>query len=269
VRLAQDRQLAGQHRQADELLDLALGHAVAAQAAPEQATALGAIGISLWYGPTPASVAIERCRELLDRHAGDHDIVMMTLNYPLANLYALHGWDAEAQACLAVANRFADGLGYAEAAVIVPYFSAGVEALAGRLDNAESLLRQTIENCQAIGHTRQLANAARELVRVQVRRGDRPSGDFLGDEANLPPAEAADQLGALALVRKDLSLARDAVTTAAQTDSPITRATAYADLAMVCRATGSPATGYADRAADLFAAKEHLAGQRAARMIGA
>ncbi|GAA1664133.1 AAA family ATPase [Fodinicola feengrottensis] len=272
VRLGQEQQTLGSYRKADDLLEAALQHSVVAKAAPERATALGAIGISLWQGPTPATEAVRQCQDLLVRYGSDHDIVVLTLNYPLANLFALQGLDTEAQECLNTANRFARDLGYAEAAAFVPLFTAGVEALAGRWEKAEMLLREAIAQCQATGNAGLLINASRDLARVLVRNGKRPDPTLLDGGDDFPPAEAADHLGARAITETDarlaVQLARAAVAAAETTDSPITRATAYLDLAQACRSAGVPSTA-AKRAAEWFGRKGHVVGCQAAAAIGA
>jgi hypothetical protein len=190
----------------------------------------------------------------------------VTLNYPLANLLALQGLDGVAQDCLAVAGRFAAELGYAEATVLGPLFSGGVEALAGRLASAERLLADAVELCRATGDPGLVATASRELARVLLRQGKQPGAELLVPTADSPPAEAADHLGVLALAEGDVDLARCAVVQAETTDSPIIRATAQLDLATVSLAVGdvTAAAEAADRAAEVFRDKGHVVGSRAA-----
>ncbi|WP_415830109.1 ATP-binding protein, partial [Kibdelosporangium persicum] len=265
IRLAQEQQLIGSHGAAEELLAAALRHAVTADAAPEQAMALGAIGISLWYGPAPAAQAVRRCRELLALHGRNHDVVSVTLNYPLANLLALQGKDREARACLAVADKFANDLGYAEAAMFGPLFAAGVDALAGRLESAEQLLVDAVRSARAAGDPGLIATASCQLARVLLRRGKPPGPELLDQISGSPSGQDADPLGVLALAAGDPAMAHRAVAAAERTDSPITLATAHLDLAAVSLATGDAATAVtaADRAADWFAAKGHVVGGHA------
>ena len=279
IRLAQEQQFKGQHRAASELLTSALNHAVAAGAVPERAMALGALGISLWHGPTPAAAAVRRCRELLAEHSPGNPVVVVTLNYPLANLLALRGEIKEARACLARADRFASELGYAEVVGVAPMFAAGVEVLAGALQAAERLLLDAVERCRSIGTPTLLATASRDLARVLLDRGKRPAPELLGrDGTGLPPAEAADHFGVRALAQAAegnataaLVLARRAVAEAGLTDSPITRATAELDLARTHATAGRPAEAHraADRAAHWFMAKGHIVGRKAALALSA
>ncbi|RSM78150.1 adenylate/guanylate cyclase domain-containing protein [Kibdelosporangium aridum] len=273
VRLAQEQQFLGSHRTAEQLLEQALRHAEAANAAPEHAMALGALGISLWHGPIPAADAVRRCRQLLATR--EHDVAIVTLNYPLANLLALQGLEDEARACLATADRFATGLGFAEAAVLAPLFAAGVEALAGRLPAAQRLLREAVQLCRAAGDPRLVATASRDLARVLLRQGVCPEPELLGpaDASGLPPEQAADHLGAHARTEAAkgnaamaLSLAERAVAESLATDSPITRAITQLDLAIACRAAGHRATARnaAVRAVTWFDGKGHSVGARTA-----
>ncbi|MET8945805.1 adenylate/guanylate cyclase domain-containing protein [Streptomyces sp. NPDC004542] len=277
VRLAQEQQFGGRHRAASELLAVALAHAVAAGAAPERAMALGALGISLWHGPTPAGEAIDRCRALLAQHGPGNPVAVVTLNYPLANLLALCGRADEARTCLVTAERFAAGLGYAEVDGFALLFAAGVEVLAGSARRAERLLRKAVATFRTRGGPLLLAAAYRDLARVVIARGGRPGSVLTGaGAAGLPPADTADDCGVRALAaalagdtRTALDLARRAVAAADTTDSPISRATARLDLAHVLLGAGRPAAARqaADRATRLFGAKGHTVGRAAAGQL--
>lgn len=89
LRLAQQFQRSGRHEEAERDQARALEHAVLAGAEPERAGALGAIGVSLWRGPVPVPAAVIRCRALLAAHGAGLPTVRVTLNCPLAVLYAL------------------------------------------------------------------------------------------------------------------------------------------------------------------------------------
>jgi hypothetical protein len=117
--------------------------------------------------------------------------------------------------------------------------------------------------------------AARDLARIQLASGRRPEPSLI-DGTGLPPApaDAADLLGLRAVreaaegsVRAALGLARDAVLCARRTDSPITKATAYLDLARVWMAAGRPAAARRSAwlAEDQFRGKGHAVGRRTAR----
>ncbi|NED06845.1 adenylate/guanylate cyclase domain-containing protein, partial [Streptomyces sp. SID6648] len=140
LRLAQQFQRSGRHEEAERDQARALEHAVLAGAEPERAGALGAIGISLWRGPVPVPAAVIRCRTLLAAHGAGRPTVRVTLNCPLAVLYALQDAAEDAHGCLAEAERLAGKLGFAEAEVFLPVFRATVEALSGRNAAALDLL---------------------------------------------------------------------------------------------------------------------------------
>jgi tetratricopeptide (TPR) repeat protein len=250
---------------------VALEHATAAGATAEHAMALGALGMSLWHGPTPAAEAVRRARTLLDTHGRDQGAVVVSLSYPLAGLLALQGLDRAALDCLADATRCASSLGFAEATVLDPLFAAG------RLRPAERLLRLAIQQCRTAGDPRLAAAASRDLARVLLRLGELPEPALLdADTVAEQPAEAADQLGVLAMTEalggdadRALRLTERAVAAAAATDSPTTRATAQLDRARTCLTIGRAATAAdaADHAARLFADKGHVVGVRHAAEV--
>ncbi|MYX76535.1 hypothetical protein, partial [Streptomyces sp. SID3915] len=72
------------------------------------------------------------CRALLAAHGGGRPTVRLTLNCPLAVLYALQDRPREAHGCLAEADELAEKLRFAEAEVFLPVFRAAVESLLGR-----------------------------------------------------------------------------------------------------------------------------------------
>ncbi|MCX4744428.1 AAA family ATPase [Kitasatospora sp. NBC_01287] len=289
LRIAQEQQLLGRHGTAQRLLDRALEHAVLADAEPERAAALGAVGVSLWVGPTPVPEAVERCRALLAEHGRNRRAVQVTLNCPLAVLYALGERLPEARACLAAARRTADELGYAEAAVFLPVFGAAVEQLADRPGRAVALLRRADRACRELGATVLLGTIARDLARALLAAGRTEECAALpnspaGTADRLPCSDAADLYGTLARLRASCgpataaeeaaaatALAERALAEAASTDSPVVRATAALDQAHTELLLGrpGPATRAAARAGHLFAAKGHLVGVRWAEALAA
>jgi class 3 adenylate cyclase/RecA/RadA recombinase len=273
LRLAQRSQWNGDHGQAEALLVRALKHATAANAEPERAAGLGAIGLSLWLGPTPVSEALERCRALLAQHGGDRRVVQIALYCPLALLLAAQDEPAAARMRLDEAERLSAGLGYAEAAVFLPVFRAEVENLADRPDRAAALLLRAERECRALGATGMIPGLNRELGRVLLAAGD-PVGAAQriahSDSAELlPRADSADLYGILArlslAVPEDArALADRAVEQAEQTDSPVIRATAALDRARTALALGLHEEAAAGALAALrgFTAKGHRPGMR-------
>lgn len=271
VRIAQDRQRQGRHAEAEALLRQALDHAGRADAEPERALALGAVGISLWRGPTPVGPAVARCEELLAAHGAGRPTVRATLACPLAVLLALQGRHDEARERLAEAARLADGLGYAESALFVPLFAAEVEALTGTPVRRLALLDDAARAGRDLGATGALPGIARERARILLERGDPAPALALPDpqEAGLPPAESADAEGlrarALALTGQPAAAragADRATSAAAGTDSPVVRGTAALDRAHTLRtlARHGDAARAARTAQRHFAAKGHRLG---------
>lgn len=271
VRIAQDRQRRGRHADAESLLCQALDHAGRADAEPERALALGAVGISLWRGPTPVARAVERCEELLTTHGAGRPTVRATLGCPLAVLLALQGRHDEARERLAEAARLADGLGYAESALFVPLFAAEVEALTGTPGRRLALLEEAARAGRELGATGALPGIARERARILLDRGEQAEALALPDpqEAGLPPAESADAYGlrarALALAGEPAAAracAGRATAAAGDTDSPVVRGTAALDLAHTLRTLALPADAAREARTALrhFAAKGHRLG---------
>ncbi|MDK0519574.1 adenylate/guanylate cyclase domain-containing protein [Streptomyces sp. ML-6] len=281
LRLAQRLQLAGRHEEADRDLTLALDHAVRAEAEPERAAALGAIGISLWRGPEPVPVAVTRCRGLLAAHGAGRPAVRTTLNCPLAVLYALHDRADRARECLAEAERLADELGYAEAEVFLPVFRATVESLLGCTGPALDLLVRADRAAERAGARSMRPAIALEAARLLLDDG-RPgeAGPWLegvGEERPLPHSDRVDLAGLRARLAAGagdagaaLRHADRAVRDSLLTDSPLVRATASLDrartLALLGDAAGASAA--AREAREGFAEKGHLPGERwAARLV--
>ena len=279
VRIAQELQFSGRHGEAEAILLGAAQHAAAAGAEPERALALGAIGISLWRGPTPVDAAIARCQDLLAEHGPNRSAVRVTLNCPLAVLLALRGRGDEAETCLATATPLARSLGYAEAEVFLPLFGATVASAIDQLERAERLLRDGLQAAQRLGLVGLDAAVIRDLARLLLDRGEWVEAASLmaglsgADPDRLPPSEAADQLGIQARIEsyqgsieRALALAHRANVEADRTDSPITRGVTSLDLATVLVRAGQSTTAAAaaEQARISFADKGHLAGVRRA-----
>ncbi|MFD5651863.1 adenylate/guanylate cyclase domain-containing protein [Streptomyces sp. NPDC127039] len=274
LRMAQARQTLGRHGEAERLLLRAAEHALRADAEPERAAVLGALGISLWGGPTPVPEAVARCRALLARH-GVRRIVRVTLNGPLAVLLALDDRPEEAAACLDTAEECARDCGYAETAVFLPFFRATVASLTGRPQAAYELLRQAGRAASRLGAAGTPGQFTRARARVLLDAGRPAAARRLlpsGPPGPLPLEDAVDLHGLLArtLVSTDpahaLELARQAVAEAKTADSPVLQATAALDLACCAAESGlgDEAHRSAGTARALFTAKGHRPGARRA-----
>ncbi|MEU5373873.1 adenylate/guanylate cyclase domain-containing protein [Streptomyces sp. NPDC005951] len=274
LRLAQQFQRSGRHEEAERDQARALEHAVLAGAEPERAGALGAIGISLWRGPVPVPAAVIRCRTLLAAHGAGRPTVRVTLNCPLAVLYALQDAAEDAHGCLAEAERLAGKLGFAEAEVFLPVFRATVEALSGRNAAALDLLGRADAAARRTGAAGMRTAVALDAARLELDEGreDRAAGHLagIGDASGLSRADAVDLAGLRArLTARDRPeeaavLAARAVRASLLTDSPLVQATAELDRAHTLAALGRlpEAAASAGAAAVHFTGKGHLPGVR-------
>ncbi|BFP55161.1 AAA family ATPase [Streptomyces sp. CMC78] len=274
LRLAQQFQRSGRHEEAERDQARALEHAVLAGAEPERAGALGAIGISLWRGPVPVPAAVVRCRTLLAAHGAGRPTVRITLNCPLAVLYALQGRTEEARGCLAEAERLAGKLGFAEAEVFLPVFRATVEALSGRSAAALELLGRADAAARRTGAAGMRTAVALDAARLELDEGRedlaaaRLSG--VGDTSGLSRADAVDlaglraRLAARTAPEEAAGHADRAVRASLLTDSPLVQATAELDRAHTLAALGRwPEAGASARSAGAhFTGKGHLPGVR-------
>ncbi|MEV7910364.1 adenylate/guanylate cyclase domain-containing protein [Streptomyces griseus] len=274
LRLAQQFQRSGRHEEAERDQARALEHAVLAGAEPERAGALGAIGISLWRGPVPVPAAVVRCRTLLAAHGAGRPTVRVTLNCPLAVLYALQGRTEEAQGCLAEAERLAGKLGFAEAEVFLPVFRATVEALSGRGAAALELLGRADAAARRTGAAGMRTAVALDAARLELDEGRedlaaaRLAG--VGDTSGLSRADAVDlaglraRLAARSAPEEAAGHADRAVRASLLTDSPLVQATAELDRAHTFAALGRwPEAGASARSAGAhFTGKGHLPGVR-------
>ncbi|MEV7112828.1 adenylate/guanylate cyclase domain-containing protein [Streptomyces anulatus] len=274
LRLAQQFQRSGRHEEAERDQARALEHAVLAGAEPERAGALGAIGVSLWRGPVPVPAAVIRCRALLAAHGAGRPTVRVTLNCPLAVLYALQSRPDEAYHCLAEAERLAGKLGFAEAEVFLPVFRATVEALLGNGTAALDLLGRADAAARRTGAAGMRTAVALDAARLELDAGreDRAAARLagVGDTSGLSRADAVDLAGLRArLAVRDrpeeaAEHADRAVRASLLTDSPLVQATAELDRAQTLAALGRwPEAGVSARSAGAhFTGKGHLPGVR-------
>jgi hypothetical protein len=279
TRIGQGSQVSGWHAEAIRALQGALSHAVAADAELERATALGALAVSYWLGPTPVRSAIASCRALAVEHAEGRRAVQAALNCPLAVLLAMSlAWDP-ARELIAIASRITDELGHAFAAATVPIFGAAIETLAGDLAAAESMLRTATARITGLGDAQLRTTAARDLARVLAWQQDFAGAVELAQpmlaDATTPAAAAelsgivARALAADGQADHARQLAAAAVAAAERTDSTSCQAMAYLDTASVLEALGEAAAARsaAGQARRLFRRKGHQPGMRWAAQL--
>ncbi len=253
IRIAQERQLLGQHAQAGRLLLDALADAARAAVEPERALALGAVGISLWRGPEPVVTALERCQALLAEHGGPRPAARLTLSCPTAVLLALDDRFEAARATLTKARALAASLGFAEGEIVLPMFAAAVEGAANQPERALELLDQARSAARRLGAHGQVGLIDREAARLLLDAGHLDAaaeliglpGGPLGAHHSLLRSDAVDLDGLharLAAAAGDAptarALARRAVEAAESTDSSVLAAVAATDEAEVLARLG-------------------------------
>jgi class 3 adenylate cyclase/tetratricopeptide (TPR) repeat protein len=278
LRLGQARQRRGRYGAADDLLDRALGHAVAAGAELERATALGAMAFSWWHGPEPVETAIARCEGLLDRYVSGRRAAWAAVACPLAVLRATGGDTDAADVLLAGAEQVIGELGHAYAAASVPVFAAHVAGLAGRWDRAERLLTGSRAEYARLGDHASHAAAGLDLARALLHLGRPADAAACLPEQPDGPLSVATAAGIrarlLAAAGEHAAAAGWAVLAVAEsrvTDSTPCQGAALLDHAHVLLAAGdrAGAARLAGAARDRFAAKGHRIGLgRADQLIG-
>jgi len=291
LRLAQREQVQGQYLAADTLLVRALDHAVRAGGQQELASTLGAMAVSLWRGPEPVPDAAARCRALLAEHGRGRQAVRVTLNGPLAVLMALQDDGEAAAACLAEAEQTSERLGYAEAAVFLPLFSAAVASLLDRRRDALRLLEQAAAAAHGLGGSALSSSIHLDAARLHLDLGEwsaagaelarleepSPESDGRDRQDTAHPYETSAELdglrgrlsAALGHGAEGARLAARAVATAGRTDSPIVQGLALLDQARTALLLGRPRESARASAAarERFAVKGHRPGVRIADLV--
>ncbi|WP_420895884.1 BTAD domain-containing putative transcriptional regulator [[Actinomadura] parvosata] len=237
----------GRAAAADESWRHAERHAVLAGDDRELYEILGWRASAAAFGPMPVATALDLCARSRDRVAGS-PAAMAVILHPSALLLAMRGEFGEARECLREADDILGELGRLQSAV--SHHEAMIELLAGRPEQAETLLRAGYERLSEMGERTLLATTAAMLARALHLRGldaeaeaaCQVSARNAGDE-DLPTQVMwrGVQAGVLAAQGRDgaVDMARDAVRLAQRTDlSPII-ADALFDLAVVLYASGA------------------------------
>ncbi|MFD0258598.1 adenylate/guanylate cyclase domain-containing protein [Kitasatospora indigofera] len=278
--VAHGRQARGRYVEAAGHFEAALASGGRAGAVLEQATALGGLAVTLWLGPEPVPAAVARCRELLAGHAAGRRAVRAALCCPLAVLLAMGGDFTEARALVAEAERIAEDLGVAVPQAAIQTFGGLVETLAGAPGAAEERLRRACALALASGDPDTHATAADTLAALLLDQGRHTEAQGLADAVRAGAGDSPLQRAEHQAVRARLAaaggqhdraagLAAEAVRLAESTDSPVGRAQALLNRAVVLLAVGDQehARTVADRAERAFTGKGHLVGAlRAARL---
>ncbi|MDT0433600.1 hypothetical protein [Streptomyces doudnae] len=109
VRGACADQARGGHVSAAARLTEAIARTARPGAERERAVAVGMLAVSLWHGPEPVAVAIERVEELLAVHAPALPDLAAALDGPLAVLWAMRGRPEESRARLRALRDAGEG----------------------------------------------------------------------------------------------------------------------------------------------------------------
>jgi class 3 adenylate cyclase/tetratricopeptide (TPR) repeat protein len=274
LRLGQVSQGSGRFDEAKHRFEHALEYARGTEARLERAMTLGGLAYCLWRGPEPASVAIQRCRELV---AGNDcpSATWVAVNCPYALLLGMRRDFDDARAILSEAQRILHDQGQVTAGATVPIFVGLLEAMAGDLMAAEHAFRAARSAFGEIGDPHMADAATVHLARVAfgLGRNDEAldllaSCQNLDDEVLYVEAALAASLQAAALADNgDVDGANSATGLAlALVDglqSPHCVGTVLLDVTHALRVAGrdEEAMDAARQALDCFVRKEDLVGQ--------
>jgi class 3 adenylate cyclase/tetratricopeptide (TPR) repeat protein len=227
-----------------EALERALTHARRVPEARRDASTIAMLlGQALHYGPTPAPVAIARCRELL-RDAESDAGLRAGVTATLAGLTAMQGDFEQARALYAQSTALLDDLGLRFRRAVRTLVGAEIEQLAGDLPAAERELRNGYQTLETIGERGVRAVLAAFLADVLCERGEDDEAErFAGiaaeivEPSDLVPHALERAVRARVLARRGdeaaEALAREAVELAARSDFPGLRARTLLALAEV------------------------------------
>jgi class 3 adenylate cyclase/tetratricopeptide (TPR) repeat protein len=236
---------AGAFRAAEEIVH----HAEAADDVRQQRR--GALGLAMaaLHGPTPVTMAVERCLELIGAVEGDrqtHAVIQLSL----AQLTAMRGDFDSARRLVSEARGMLSELGQSMVSASTAIDAALVEIMAGDLESAERLLRRDLEALEEIGETYLRSTLAGLRARVLVLQGRHGEAERLATQVQ--EIAAPDDIDAQALWRSCLALCRseqgrldealrlanEAVNITEPTTDMTRKAEALTDRAAVLAATG-------------------------------
>jgi class 3 adenylate cyclase len=239
---------------------------------------LGQLAAALYFGPTPAAVAISRCEALLDEAedlAGEANVRAF-----LAGLEAMRGGFDKALELLGRARAVFEELGQmTEVGRLCGPLESAVHLLAGDTAAAERALRESCAIVSGLRDRSPLATQAAELAETLYRQGRIAEAEQCTHIAE--DQAASDDVGAqfswrsvrakiLALegdAAEGETLAREAVVLAGQTDALNQRAKILLDLAEIVRRRGRlrDASSIAEQAVELYERKGNESAAAAAR----
>ncbi len=235
-----------------DALERALAHARRAEDAGDEAgTIVAQLAQALYYGPTPASVAIARCEELLEEAGADRPL-RAALTSTLAGLHAMRGEVELARRLYADSIAVYDELGLRFRRASRASIGAQVELVAGDAAAAERELRDAIDTLAQIGAQGVHTTLGAVLADLLAQLGrDEEAGELARQVAD---EVAEDDLAPQALWRATLAgvlvragevdeasrLAQAALALTERTDFPALRVAALTAAAEVAEQGGRP-----------------------------
>jgi class 3 adenylate cyclase/tetratricopeptide (TPR) repeat protein len=156
----------------------ALEHAARAADRADDVALADTYCTALYYGPEPAPVAAQRCRELLGSLGNDR-MVRAVIVSSLAALEAMQGTFDRARAHVEEAAEIFDELGARMARAGLAEVSADIERLAGDLNAAEDELRFAISVFRDAGSPALAALRSATLVGVLVEQKRLPEAELV------------------------------------------------------------------------------------------
>jgi class 3 adenylate cyclase len=131
---------------------------------------VGALAISVLYGPTPAEEGAAYCEEVLSRAVEDRKASAIT-EVALAHLEAMRGDFEAARARYRQSRALLEEFGWRHLAALTSLDSAPVEMLAGDLDAAERELRKDHRTLEQMGERNYISTTTGMLAEVLYRQG--------------------------------------------------------------------------------------------------
>ncbi len=261
----------GASADADAAYQQALLHARSADARREESVTLQWTLINAWFGPTPASEGLRRCRDVLQQPSAR--LVEATAMIEQGCFLAMGGRFEEARAAHARGCALLEDLGQQLSVAGASQEFFDIEMLAGNPAAAERRLRAACEALEGMGGKGYLATrlgCLAESIHAQGRFDEaQQMSERTEAAAALDPSDIDPQIRWRAVRAKVLAqagahadagtLIRDAVALIAHTDWLNQRASVQVDLAAVHELAGrtDEALTALGEAVDLYTAKEN------------
>jgi DNA-binding SARP family transcriptional activator len=155
----------GRWRATEEVLRRALAHAESVENGRERMAIVPWLLVALYYGPTPAPVAISECEAILAECAGDA-VIEGTTSCFLCGLLAMTGRFDEARELGLRGTQQLDDLGFSLASGPMRAYVAEAELLAGDAQAAERELLTAIQTMERLGDREGALGNAYEVALV-------------------------------------------------------------------------------------------------------